>query len=91
MPLKWLGWKLFGGGGQLLGVPQCGGPWEGPGPPGIMWGGMPGPIPGPELIGPPGPLLDIPPLAMLDGGRGGPQGPGVEDPEFPAGLPTKPP
>ena len=44
-----------------------------------------GPLPGgPEMGGmgmPPGP--DI-----LTGGKGGPQGPGVEEPELPAGLPT---
>ena len=81
-------WKLGPGGGgpQLLGVPQ------GPGGPPCMPMGIMGPLgPGPPIIGPlgpfgPGPML---PPDMLEGGR--PQGPGVEEPELPAGLPTKPP
>ena len=59
-----------------------------------MGGGGPQWFPGgPQFIGPMGPMGPGPDtggmgIDILTGGKGTPQGPGVEDPELPAGLPT---
>ena len=64
-----------------------------------MGGGGPQWFPGGPFMGPIGPIGPMGPgpggpdtggmgIDILTGGKGTPQGPGVEDPELPAGLPT---